>query len=47
VRRTRDGREIDVSITISPIRDATGAVGVSKIDRDISAPAGRGNAPAV
>jgi len=37
VRRTRDGREIDVSITTSPIRDATGAVvGASKIARDMS-----------
>ena len=37
VRRTRDGREIDVSITTLPIRDASGTVvGVSKIVRDIS-----------
>ncbi len=37
VRRTRDGREISVSITTSPIRDATGkVVGASKIARDIS-----------
>lgn len=36
-RKTSDGRLIDVSLTISPIRDATGMVtGVSKIARDIS-----------
>ncbi|MDE3104730.1 MAG: PAS domain S-box protein [Acidobacteriota bacterium] len=38
VRRTKDGREIDVSLTISPIRDARGKViGASKIARDITA----------
>ena len=37
VRKTRDGRLIDVSISISPIRDARGAiVGSSKIARDIT-----------
>jgi PAS domain S-box-containing protein len=37
-RRTRDGRTIDVSVTISPIRDASGqVVGGSRIGRDISA----------
>lgn len=37
VRRTKDGRLIDVSITVSPIRDAAGnVVGASKIARDIS-----------
>jgi len=37
VRRTKDGRLIDVSLTISPIRDKEGKViGVSKIARDIS-----------
>ncbi len=37
VRRRKDGRLIDVSITISPIRDAQGRiVGASKIARDIS-----------
>lgn len=37
VRRTRDGREIDVSVTVSPIRDADGqVVGASKVDRDIA-----------
>jgi PAS domain S-box-containing protein len=36
-RRTRDGRLLDVSITISPLRDATGrVVGSSRIARDIS-----------
>jgi PAS domain S-box-containing protein len=35
-RITRDGRLVDVSITISPIRDRTGRiVGASKIGRDI------------
>jgi PAS domain S-box-containing protein len=37
VRRTKDGRLVDVSITVSPIRDAAGRiVGASKIARDIS-----------
>ncbi|MGA8540514.1 MAG: PAS domain S-box protein [Terriglobales bacterium] len=37
IRVRRDGRRIDVSVTISPIRDNTGAiVGASKIARDIS-----------
>ena len=36
-RRRKDGTVVDVSITVSPIRDATGAiVGASKIARDIS-----------
>jgi len=36
-RVTRDGRKLDVSITISPVRDATGAiVGASKILRDVT-----------
>ncbi|NOW97203.1 CHASE3 domain-containing protein [Mucilaginibacter sp. SG564] len=36
-RRTRDGRLIDVSLTISPILDKQGnIIGVSKIARDIS-----------
>ena len=36
-RVTRDGRTLDVSITISPVRDATGTiVGASKILRDIT-----------
>jgi PAS domain S-box-containing protein len=37
IRRRKDGRLIDVSLTISPIRDATGViVGASKIARDIT-----------
>ncbi len=37
VRRCKDGRLVDVSVTISPIHDATGAiVGASKIARDIT-----------
>lgn len=37
IRICKDGREIDVSLTISPIKDATGrVVGASKIARDIS-----------
>ena len=38
VRRTKSGQTIDVSITISPIRDELGRiVGASKISRDITA----------
>jgi len=37
VRQTKDGRLIDISITASPIRDASGKViGVSKVARDIT-----------
>lgn len=37
VRMTKDGRLIDVSLTISPVRDATGRItGASKIARDIT-----------
>jgi PAS domain S-box-containing protein len=37
LRQTKDGRLIDVSVTSSPIRDATGKViGASKVARDIS-----------
>jgi PAS domain S-box-containing protein len=37
VRVTKDGRRIDLSITVSPLRDGTGrVVGASKIARDIS-----------
>jgi PAS domain S-box-containing protein len=37
VRVARDGRRIDVSLTVSPVRDALGQiVGASKIARDIS-----------
>ncbi len=38
VRRRKDGRLIDISLTVSPIRDTSGkVVGASKIARDISA----------
>jgi PAS domain S-box-containing protein len=38
IRVTKDGRQIDVSVTISPVRDAAGQiVGVSKVARDITA----------
>ena len=37
-RRAKDGRLIDIALTISPMRDAAGAVvGASKISRDITA----------
>jgi PAS domain S-box-containing protein len=37
VRRTKDGRLIDVSVTISPVRDANGRIiGASKVARDIT-----------
>lgn len=37
VRVTKDGRRIDVALTVSPIRDGSGAlVGASKIARDIT-----------
>jgi PAS domain S-box-containing protein len=37
VRVTRDGRMVDISLTVSPLRDGTGRiVGASKIARDIS-----------
>jgi PAS domain S-box-containing protein len=37
VRRRKDGRDIDVSVTSSPVRDATGRViGISKVARDIT-----------
>jgi PAS domain S-box-containing protein len=37
VRVTRDGRSVDVSLTVSPLRDASGRiVGASKIARDVS-----------
>jgi PAS domain S-box-containing protein len=37
VRVTKDGRQLDVSLTISPIKDASGrVVGASKIARDIT-----------
>ena len=53
VRRCKDGRLIDVALTISPVKDPNGEiVGVSKIARDITkqktnrAAFGRANAPA-
>jgi PAS domain S-box-containing protein len=37
VRRAKDGRLLDISLTISPVRDATGTiVGASKVARDIT-----------
>jgi PAS domain S-box-containing protein len=37
IRRTKSGRTIDISVTLSPVRDGTGAiVGVSKVARDIT-----------
>jgi PAS domain S-box-containing protein len=37
VRQAKDGRRLDVSLTVSPVRDVAGRViGVSKISRDIS-----------
>jgi PAS domain S-box-containing protein len=37
VRRRKDGRLIDISVTVSPIRDSQGAiVGASKLARDIT-----------
>ena len=38
VRRRKDGAPVDISVTISPVRDATGKViGASKVARDITA----------
>ena len=38
VRQTKDGRRIDISLTVSPVRDAQGQiVGASKVARDITA----------
>ena len=37
VRQTKDGRRLDVSVTVSPIKDAGGRIiGVSKVARDIT-----------
>ena len=37
VRRRKDGKEVDVSLTISPIKDETGTmIGISMIARDIT-----------
>ena len=38
IRRAKDGRLLDISLTVSPLKDATGrVVGASKIARDITA----------
>lgn len=38
IRQTKDGRRIDISLTISPLRDRSGKIiGASKIARDITA----------
>jgi PAS domain S-box-containing protein len=38
VRRAKDGRQLDISLTVSPIRDAQGRIiGASKIARDVTA----------
>jgi PAS domain S-box-containing protein len=37
IRQTKDGRRVEVSLTVSPVRNATGRiVGASKVARDIS-----------
>src|SRR5215216_2684703 len=37
VRVTKDGRPVDISLTVSPVRDASGVIiGVSKTARDIT-----------
>lgn len=37
IRRTKDGRDLNISLTVSPIRDASGQViGASKVARDIT-----------
>jgi PAS domain S-box-containing protein len=37
VRRTKEGRDIDISVTVSPLRDSSGKiVGASKVARDIT-----------
>lgn len=37
VRRTKDGRLIDISLTVSPLRDSSGRVtGASKVARDVT-----------
>lgn len=37
IRQTKDGRRLDISLTVSPIRDASGTIlGASKIARDIT-----------
>ena len=38
VRRAKDGRQLDISLTVSPIRDAEGRIiGASKVARDVTA----------
>jgi PAS domain S-box-containing protein len=38
VRQAKDGRRIDISLTISPVRDGTGRIiGASKVARDVTA----------
>ena len=37
LRRTKDGRLIDISVTVSPIKDAAGGIiGIAKVARDIT-----------
>src|SRR5207237_9610094 len=37
VRQTKDGRRLNISLTVSPIRDSSGTiVGASKIARDVT-----------
>ena len=37
IRVTKDGRRVDVSLTVSPLRDRSGkVVGASKVGRDIT-----------
>jgi len=37
IRRTKDGRLLNISLTVSPVRDSTGTiVGASKIARDVT-----------
>ncbi len=37
LRRRKDGREVEVSVTASPVRDATGRItGIAKVARDIT-----------
>ena len=37
IRRAKDGREVHISLTVSPVRDASGRIiGASKVARDIT-----------
>ena len=37
IRQTKDGRKVEISLTVSPVRDARGRiVGASKVARDIT-----------